>query len=172
MGNSKSKNNYCQPQQKPPTSSGFMGRGRMTQHYDSDVKIYVDEITAPVLGRELIKRCGNEGQHPFLNRTGRKTLRFLRAAISFIPDAQNDGGDMCNAAFILSQPGQEFLIQAGDGDWEFFFAEEANGQIYGRCVRKPLLRYMWDGVKSAVRCIGGRLFSVAAPVSRFALLWY
>lgn len=143
------------------------------QHYRSDVKIYVREITAPVLGRELIKRCGNEGEHPYLDRMGRTTLRFLRAAISFIPDAQDDGGNMRNAAFILSQPGQEFLIQAGNGDWEFYFAEEADGQIYGRNVRKPFLRYMWDGVKSVVSRIGsfiGGLFSIAGPASRLALM--
>ncbi|KAL9965879.1 hypothetical protein ACROYT_G029733 [Oculina patagonica] len=172
-GNSSSKNSYSQPRQKPPTSSGFLGRGRMTQQYHRDVKIYVREITAQVLGRELIRRCGNEGQHPYLDATGRTTLRFLRTAISFIPDAQNDGGDMCNAAFILSQPGQEFLIQAGDGDWEFFFAEEADGQIYGRNVRKPFFRYAYDRVKSVVSRIGsfiGGLFSIAGPASRLALM--
>ncbi len=129
------------------------------------------EITAPVLGRELVRRCGNEGQHPYLDETGFTTLRFLRTAISFIPDAQNDGGDMRNAAFILSQPGQEFLIQAGNGDWEFFFAEEEDGRIYGRNVRKPFLRYMWDGFTSVVRSIGsfiGGLFALAGP-SRQAL---
>ena len=142
------------------------------QHYSNDVKIYVYEITAPVLGRELVRRCGNEGQHRYLDATGYTTLRFLRAAISFIPDARDDGGDMRNAAFILSQPGQEFLIQAGNGDWEFYFAEEADGQIYGRCVRKPLVRYMWDGFKSAVCRIGsfvGGLFSIAGSAARLGL---
>lgn len=95
----------------------------------------------------------------------------MRTAISFIPDAQNDGGDMRNAAFILSQPGQEFLIQAGNGDWEFYFAEEEDGRIYGRCVRKPFLRYMWDGFMSVVRSVGsfiGGLFAVTGS-SRLAL---
>ncbi|KAJ7389458.1 hypothetical protein OS493_031427 [Desmophyllum pertusum] len=113
----------------------------MAQSYP--LRIYVDEITAPVLGRELVRRCGNEGQHRYLDAIGHTTLRFLRAAISFIPDALNDGGNMRNAAFILSQPGREFLIQAGSGDWEFYFSEYANGAIYGRCVRKPFLRYVW-----------------------------
>ena len=88
------------------------------------------------------------------------TLRFLRAAISFIPDAMNDGADMRNAAFILSQPGREFIIQAGSGDWEFYFSVEEDGEIYGRCVCKPFWRYVWDGVKSLVSRIGG-LFSLA-----------
>lgn len=71
---------------------------------------------------------------------------------------------MCNAAFILSQPGREFLIQSGSGDWEYYFAEDQYGEIYGRNVRKPFLRYMWDGAKSVVRRIGsaiGGLFSIA-----------
>ena len=122
--------------------------------------IRVNEITGYTLGRELVRRCGNEGQHPHLDDVVYTTLRFLRAAISFIPDAMNDGADMRNAAFILSQPGREFIIQAGSGDWEFYFSEEEDGEIYGRCVRKPFLRYVWDGVKSVVSRIGG-LFSLA-----------
>lgn len=133
------------------------------KNYSRNVKIFVNEITGPVLGRELVRRCGNEGQHRYLDAAGSTTLRFLRAAISFIPDALDDGADMRNAAFILSQPGREFLIQAGDGDWEFYFAEDQYGQIYGRNVRKPFLRYMWDNAKSIVSRIGsaiGGLFSI------------
>ena len=78
------------------------------------------------------------------------TLRFLRAANSFIPDARDDGADMQNCAFILRQPGREFVIISGNGDWEYDFCEDADGEIYGRCVRKPFLRYVWDGAKSAV----------------------
>ena len=75
---------------------------------------------------------------------------------------------MRNVAFILCQPRQEFLIQAGNGDWEFYFAEDVNGQIYGRCVRKPFLRYVWDGFMSVVRRIVG-LLSIAGLAARYAL---
>lgn len=129
----------------------------MVEHYSRDVRIYVNEITSPVLGREILRRCGNEGQHPYLDGTGRATLKFLRAAISFIPDAMYDGADLRNTAFIFAQPGREFLIKAGNGDWEFYFSEDEYGDIWGRCVRQPLRRYLWDGVKSVVRCIGSAI---------------
>ena len=81
---------------------------------------------------------------------GKTTLRFLRAANSFIRDAEEDGADMENAAFILRQPGREFVIISGNGDWEYDFCEDEDGVIYGRCVRKPFLRYVWDNVLSKV----------------------
>lgn len=100
---------------------------------------------------------------------GRTTLKFLRAAITFIPDAMCEGADMRNAAFIFTQPGREFLIKAGNGDWEFYFSEdEYGGDIWGRCVRKPLRRYLWDGVKSVVRCIGsaiGQYLPIVGPTA-------
>ena len=139
------------------------------KQYSRDVKIFVNEITGVTLGRELVRRCGNEGQHRYLDAAGYTTLRFLRAAITFVPDALDDGADMCNAAFILSQPGREFLIQSGSGDWEFFFAEDQYGEIYGRNVRKPFLRYVWDGAKSLVCRIGsaiGGLFSIVGSSLR------
>ena len=33
-------------------------------------------------------------------------------------------------------PGREFVIRAGDGDWEFFFSEDDRGEVSGQCVRK------------------------------------
>ena len=42
------------------------------------------------------------------------------------------------------------MIISGKGDWEYDFSEDADGEIYGRCVRKPFLRYVWDGTKSLV----------------------
>ena len=44
--------------------------------------------------------------------------------------------DLTNAAFIISQPGKEFIIQAGNGDWEFFFSEDAKDVVHGCCVRE------------------------------------
>lgn len=168
MGGSGSKS-YSQPRQYPPTSSGFLGRGRMTKSYSRDVKIFVNEITPATLGRQVVRRCGNEGQHGYLDAAGYTTLQFLRAAISFVPDALDDGADMRNAAFILSQPGREFLIQSGNGDWEFYFSEDQYGEIYGRNVRKPFLRYLWDGAKSVVCRIGsaiGGLLSITGSSLR------
>ena len=135
------------------------------KHYSRDVKIFVKEISGVTLGRELVRRCGNEGQHRHLDAARYTNTQFLRVAISFVPDALDDGADMCNAAFVLSQPGREFLIQSGSGDWEFYFAEDQYGDIYGRNIRKPFFRYVWDGVKSVVRRIGG-LLSIAGSSLR------
>lgn len=150
----------------PTTSSGFLGRGRMVQDYRRKIRIYVNKITPAALGQELLKQCGNEGRHAYLDATRYTTLRFLRAAISFIPDACDEGADMRNAAFIFAQPGREFVIKAGHGDWEFYFLEDQFGSICGRCVRKPFRHYVWDKTKSVVRCFGsmaGKFLSIAGP---------
>ena len=68
---------------------------------------------------------------------------------------------MRNAAFIFRQPGREFVLIAGDGEWKYDFCEDADGDIYGRCIRKPFLQYACDGVKAAVV----RVFSVVASTS-------
>ena len=121
------------------------------------------EITSPVLGREIIKRCGNEGQHPHLDQKGKTTLKFLRASISFIPEVIDVGRDLSNASFIFTQPGGEFVIIAGNGDWEFYFSQSYDNEIYGRCVRKPTLRYIFGKVSSTVRRIGSFLLPIAGP---------
>ena len=127
------------------------------QHY-SDV-IRVKEISKVALGREEVKRCGNEGSAWSSLAQGEityeefiaieTTRRILRAARSFIPDAQDDGADMKNAAFILSIPGRDFVIKAGDGDWEYVFEEDEYGEIYGRCVRQHWFRYGYNKVTNA-----------------------
>lgn len=144
MGGNESKSHS---RRKPTTSTGLLGRGRHTKHYTI---IPVTEINGRTIGREILKRCGNEGQHPYLDRGDVTTLRFLRAANSFIHDALDDGADMRNTAFILRQPCREIVLKSGNGDWEYDFCEDFDGDIYGRCVRKPLLRFMWDKTKSAV----------------------
>lgn len=75
--------------------------------------IYVPEITAPQLGRILLRKCGNEGRHPYLNETEKVTLKFLRAALDFIPLALEVGGDLANASFFFAHPGNDFAIKAG-----------------------------------------------------------
>lgn len=121
------------------------------------------EITSPVLGSELIKRCGNEGQHSRLDEEGKTTLKFLRAAISFVPEVIDVGGDLSNASFIFSQPGREFVLIAGNGDWEFYFSQGSDSGIHGRCVRKPTLRYIWDKASSTIRRIGSFLLPIVGP---------
>ena len=121
------------------------------QYYDPNVRIRVEEINGRAIGREITQRCGNEGQHPYLNDVDWTTLRFLRAANSFIPDARDDGANMRNCAFILRQPGRDFFIISGNGDWEYDFCEDADREIYGRCVRKPFLRYAWEW-SQVMRC--------------------
>ncbi|XP_044169362.1 uncharacterized protein LOC122953500 [Acropora millepora] len=132
---------------KETTSTGFLGRGRHTQYY-TDI-ILVREINGRTIGREIVKRCGHEGRHAYLEGEDEATLSFLRAASSFIPDAEDDGADMKNAAFILRIPGREIVLKSGNGDWEYDFCEDSDGEIYGRCTRKPLLRYICHKARSA-----------------------
>lgn len=110
-------------------------------------KTYVEEITVVELGKFLVKTCGNEGRHPYLDETGKTTLKFLRASIDFIPEAAEFGANMRNGSFIYAQPGNEFVITAGNGDWEFYFSQSKHpDQISCYCLRKPMWRYLWDGV--------------------------
>ncbi|XP_029185134.2 uncharacterized protein LOC114953138 [Acropora millepora] len=111
-------------------------------------KTYVQEITVVELGRFLVETCGNEDRHPSLDETGKITLKFLRASIAFIPKAiVNFGGNMRNVSFIYAQPGNKFVITAGNGDWEFYFSQSEDGdKISCSCRRKPMWRYLWDGV--------------------------
>ena len=121
--------------------------GFKLQYYTN---ILVGEINGRTIGREIIKRCGHEGRHAYLEGEDEAFLRFLRAANSFIPDAEDDGADMKNAAFILRQPGREIVLKSGNGDWEYDFCEDSDGEIYGRCIRKPFISYICDIASSAV----------------------
>lgn len=125
--------------------------------YPRDMIFYVKKISSTFLGREITKRCGNEGQHNNLEEKDKTTLRFLQAAISYISEATDLGADLSNAAFIFSQPGREFVIQAGNGDWEFFFSEDLNNTIHGHCVRKgpkQASRGFWSSYSSTERTSG------------------
>ncbi len=119
------------------------------------------KITSTVLGKEITKRCGNEGKHRDLNKTGQTTLRYLQTAISYLPDAIETGADLTNAAFIFAQPGREFVMKSGKGDWEFYFSEDANDKILGRCVRegrKPVLSTFWNDCKKSFAWFSFKLF--------------
>lgn len=130
------------------------------KHYEE--KVFVKRISGVTLGKEIVKRCGNEGHHRHLKEKKEATLRFLQAAISFVPVASNDGADLANASFILNQPGCEFVVQAGGGDWEFYFSEDSKGNITGQCTRQPLRRYLWDRFMPVVKCVGKVIFKAVA----------
>ena len=106
--------------------------------------INVSEITAVKLGKILVKYCGNEGRHPHLNETERVALRFLQEAIDFVPSALEMAGDLRNASFLFAHPGNEFVIKAGDGEWEFYFSQRTDGTIHGRCVHMPNHLYVLE----------------------------
>ena len=57
---------------------------------------------------------------------------------------------MRNAAFILFTSFRSFAIIAGDGDWEYTFKEDEDGDIYGRCVRQTFAYYLYDKGKNLV----------------------
>lgn len=121
------------------------------------------EITLPRLGQILVETCGNEGRHRFLSEDEKATLNFLREAISFVPSALQDGADMRNTSFLFAQPGREFAIISGNGDWEFVFSQEANGEICGHCVRMPRLHYIWDRFKKSIYTVGRIFLPIAGP---------
>ena len=87
----------------------------------------------------------------YLDGHDQTTLEFLKAALYFLPTALEDGADLGNAVFLFAQAGSEFVIKAGNGDWEYYFSEEYPNQITGTCVRKPWLRFFWDKVLFIVR---------------------
>ena len=129
------------------------------QDYNKDVIIEVQKITVPVIGKEITDRFGaDEEEWEKLDKTDRVTLKFLKAAHSFIPQAKEAGTDFENAAFIFAQVGKEFVIKSGNGDWEFYFSEEDDGKIRGKCFRKgSLLRYLWDPIKETIIGLGKTL---------------
>lgn len=129
----------------------------MTSDYPRDMIFYIKKISSTFLGREITKRCGNEGQHNDLEKNDKTTLKFLQAGISYISEATDMGADLSNAAFIFAQPGREFVFQAGNGDWEFFFSEDLNNTVHGHCVRrgpKQASRGFWNSFSSPNRTSG------------------
>ena len=133
------------------------------QHYNDEIEFR--EISKVTIGQVEVRRCGNEGSAWRRYRDNEityeeynsieTTRKILRAARSFIPDAQEDGADMKNTAFILSIPGRDFVIKAGDGDWEYVFERGEDGEIYGRCVRETFPRYIYNKATNTI----GRFFS-------------
>lgn len=116
------------------------------------------KITALALGAE-VRKIEDESYPDGHDET---TIKFLKAAIHFLPMALDDGADLTNAVFLFAQAGKEFVVKAGRGDWEYYFSEENSNQITGKCVRKPWLRFFWDKVSSAVCRFGETLLSLGA----------
>ncbi|XP_068708459.1 uncharacterized protein [Montipora foliosa] len=137
----------------PTSISGFLERRRMVEDHPRRDMILLNKITAAALAREMVRRCGNEGRQQYLDDSRKTTLRFLRAAISFIPEALDDGADMSNAAFFSMEPGCDFTIKAGHGDWEYCFSEDGLSSRSFRLVRAPLLRYCWVRSNTSMQSI-------------------
>lgn len=84
----------------------------------------------------------------------------------------NAGADLTNASFFFAQPGSEIVIKAGGGDWEFYFSEDANDEIQGRCIRKgriQVLSTIWNGFKNTFAWVGST-FSFGAGSENAGLL--
>ena len=88
------------------------------------------KITSTPLGDE-IEKIRNKGR---LSEHDRASIKFLKAAIHFIPLAKEDGADFENAAFIFNPP---VIVIAGKGDSEYYFSEDGSNNITCKCVRKP-----------------------------------
>ncbi|KAL9964563.1 hypothetical protein ACROYT_G028219 [Oculina patagonica] len=145
----------------------LFGRQRVAKGYDQT--FYVTYINGCTLGRLIINKCGNAGNWSSLNYEKAMTLRFLQAAITFVPDASNDGADLSNASFILNVPRSAFVVKAGDGDWEFYFTEDNYGNITGKCTRQPFRHYLWNGVKKAFTCVGKLVWKAVKTVVPLAI---
>lgn len=88
--------------------------------------INVPEITVPRLGRIHMQKCGNEGNHPYLDETKKVTLKFLRAAIDFIPLALDVAGDLENASFFFAV----LLFSACRWNHTWSLRAQANTSLY------------------------------------------
>lgn len=134
----------------------LIGNKSMASDFAGKFRINVKKITAPVLGDEIMKVKNKL----YLNDHDQTTIKFLKAAINFLPMALEDGADLTNAVFLFAMPGSEFVVNAGKGKWEFYFSEKNPNKITGKCVHKPWLTYVWDKVSSAVLRFGGTLLSI------------
>ncbi|CAH3150265.1 unnamed protein product, partial [Pocillopora meandrina] len=93
------------------------------------------------------------------------TIKFLKAAIHFLPMALDDGADLTNAVFLFAQAGKEFVVKAGRGDWEYYFSEDSINNIADKCVRRPRLRSIWIGITSTVSRVCGPLLSLGSTIA-------
>ena len=94
-----------------------------------------------------MQKCGYEGSHPYLDETKKIALNFVRAAIDFIPLALEVKERFL---FFFAHPGNDFTIKAGKEEWQFYFSQLPNGNIRGRCARKPTLHHISDEFKRVI----------------------
>ena len=65
----------------------------------------------------------------------------------------------------LHNQGENLLLGSGKGDWEYYFSEEGYNNIIGKCVRRPWLRFIWNGITSTVSRLCVPLLSIGAPAA-------
>ena len=121
---------------------------RKPLEFPEESTIDVEEITPYILG-EKINSLQKKNAFSSLSEFDQTRVKFLREAIHFIPQALNDRANLKSAIFIFALPGRQFAFKSGAGDWEYYFSQDNNNKITGRCTRKPLVYYVWDVIKSA-----------------------
>lgn len=138
-----------------------LGNRRMAPDFQSTYRINLKKITPYALGNEVDKIKNGRALH----NQDKTSVQALKAAIDFMPKALEDGADLENAVFLFALAGREFVVQAGSGDWEYYFTGEYPGQITGRCVRKPWLNFIWEKVLSFVTGYSRTLMLTIDPLA-------
>ena len=121
---------------------------RKPLEFPEESTIDVEEITPYILG-EKMNSLQKKNAFSSLSEFDQTQVKFLREAIHFIPQALNDRANLKSAIFIFALPGRQFAFKSGAGDWEYYFSQDNNNKITGRCTRKPWVYYVWDVIKSA-----------------------
>lgn len=121
---------------------------RKPLEFPEESTIDVEEIT-PYILEEKINSLQKKNAFSSLSEFDQTRVKFLREAIHFIPQALNDRANLKSAIFIFALPGRQFAFKSGAGDWEYYFSQDNNNKITGRCTRKPWVYYVWDVIKSA-----------------------
>ena len=121
---------------------------RKPLEFPEESTIELEEITPDVFG-EKIYFLQKKKAFSSLSEFDQTQVKFLREAIHFIPQALNDRANLKSAIFIFALPGRQFAFKSGAGDWEYYFSQDNNNKITGRCTRKPWVYYVWDVIKSA-----------------------
>ena len=121
---------------------------RKPLEFPEESTIELEEITPDVFG-EKIYFLQKKKAFSSLSEFDQTQVKLLREAIHFIPQALNDRANLKSAIFIFALPGRQFAFKSGAGDWEYYFSQDNNNKITGRCTRKPWVYYVWDVIKSA-----------------------
>ena len=112
----------------------------------------MEQINSYILG-EKINSLQKGKASSNLSEFEQTQVKFLEAAIRSIPQALDDEANLENAVFIFALPGPQFALKSGAGDWEYYFSQDNNNKITGRCTRKPWVYYVWDWIKFACSII-------------------